>query len=68
MPLTELDIIKTILDNITYKGEVVKGIGDDCAVFKVGNIYLTVTTAHSIFTSMPISYIYFSAKSLYMRK
>ena len=44
MPLTELDIIKTILDNITYKGEVVKGIGDDCAVFKVGDSYLTVTT------------------------
>jgi len=44
MSITELDIIKTVMDNITYRGDVVKGIGDDCAVFKLGNTYLTVTT------------------------
>lgn len=42
--MNELDIIKTISDNLKYKGNAAKTIGDDCAVFKLGNQYLTITT------------------------
>ncbi|WP_048058113.1 thiamine-phosphate kinase [Methanothermococcus okinawensis] len=42
--MDELDIIKTIFSNIKYTGNAVKSIGDDCAVFKLGNQYLTITT------------------------
>ncbi|WP_292460585.1 thiamine-phosphate kinase [Methanothermococcus sp.] len=42
--MNELDIIKTISNNIKYTGKAVKAIGDDCAVFKLENQYLTITT------------------------
>ena len=42
--MNELDIIKTIYSNLKYTGNAVKTIGDDCAVFKLGNQYLTITT------------------------
>ncbi|HIP17626.1 MAG TPA: thiamine-phosphate kinase [Methanothermococcus okinawensis] len=44
MNLTELDIIKMIGNNLTYKGNVLKSIGDDCAVFKLEKEYLVITT------------------------
>ncbi len=42
--MDELDVIKTIFSNLKYRGNAIKTIGDDCAVFKLGNQYLTITT------------------------
>ena len=44
MDMNELDVIKIISSNLKYSGKAVKTIGDDCAVFKLGNQYLTITT------------------------
>jgi len=42
--MNELDIIKIISKNLSYGGNVEKGIGDDCAVFGFQNQHLVVTT------------------------
>ncbi|AVB77092.1 thiamine-phosphate kinase [Methanococcus maripaludis] len=42
--MNELDIIKIISKNLSYSNGVEMGIGDDCAVFKLENQHLVVTT------------------------
>ncbi|AEF95861.1 thiamine-phosphate kinase [Methanotorris igneus] len=42
--MNELEIINLISKNLTYKGNAIKSIGDDCAVFKINNTYLVITT------------------------
>ncbi len=43
--INELDIIHIISKHIKYnRREIVKSIGDDCAVIKLDNTYLTITT------------------------
>ncbi|ABR54354.1 thiamine-monophosphate kinase [Methanococcus vannielii SB] len=42
--MNEFDIINIISKNISYKNGVERGIGDDCAVFKLENQHLVITT------------------------